>query len=129
MKKLIVLSWFLLQVMVGYSQNITDVEFRSVATSNPDIRTSSFVVILSDSNQIDKIEVELGSVEDQNDLIDQNFDFDVTTGLPSGFSYLRVGNRVFLGTSTITTSPTYSGRLRLKYSSGLYSSYFSFTAN
>ncbi len=129
MKKLIALTWFLLQLTFGFSQSINDVEFRSVATSNLDSLTSIFVVSLSDSSQIDKVEIELGSTEGQNDLINYDFDFDVTSGIPSGFSYLRVGNRVSLETGTIAAYPTFFGRARLKLSSGQYTSYFSFTAN
>ncbi|MBK9636431.1 MAG: hypothetical protein IPO63_00910 [Bacteroidetes bacterium] len=91
MKKLIAFTWFLLQLTFGFSQSINDVEFRSIATSNLDSLTSSFVVSLSDSTQIDKVEIELGSTEGQNDLINQNFDFDSNANLPSGFSYLRIG--------------------------------------
>ena len=129
MKKLIALTWFLLQLTFGFSQSINDVEFRSVATSNLDSLTSIFVVSLSDSSQIDKVEIELGSTEGQNDLINQNFDFDSNVGLPSGFSYFRIGNRVSLETGTIPAFPTYFGRARLKLSNGQYTSYFSFTAN
>jgi hypothetical protein len=129
MKKLIAFTWFLLQLTFGFSQSINDVAFRSVATSNPDSLTSSFVVSISDSTQIDKIEIELGSSDGQNDLVNQNFDFDVTIGLPSGFSYLRIGNRVSLETGIISSYPTFFGRARLKLSNGQYTSYFSFTAN
>lgn len=129
MKKLITLSWFLFQTVFGFCQGINDVEFHSLATSNPDILTSSFVVSLSDSTQIDKIEIELGSTDGQNDLINQNFDFDSSTGLPNGFSYLRSGNRVSLETGIIPAYPTFFGRVRLKLSNGQYTSYFSFTSN
>ncbi len=129
MKKLFALSWFLLQLTFGFSQNINDVAFRSVNTSNPDSLSCSFVVSLSDSTQIDKVEIELGSTEGQNDLINQNFDFDSNANLPSGFSYLRIGNRVSLETGTIPAYPTFFGRARLKLSNGQYTSYFSFIAN
>ena len=129
MKKLIALTWFLLQLTFGFSQIINDVEFRSMATSNQDSLTCSFVISISDSIQIDKVEIELGSTEGQDDLLNYNFDFDVTTGLPSGFSYLRSGIRVSLETGTIPIFPTYFGRARLKLSNGQYTSYFSFTAN
>ncbi|MBP6511852.1 MAG: hypothetical protein KA347_04210 [Bacteroidia bacterium] len=129
MKKLIALTWFLLQLTFGFSQIINDVEFRSMATSNQDSLTCSFVISISDSIQIDKVEIELGSTEGQNDLINQNFDFDSNANLPSGFSYLRIGYRVSLETGTIPTFPTFFGRARLKLSNGQYTSYFSFTAN
>lgn len=129
MKKLIASTWFLLQLTVGFSQNINDVAFRSVNTSNPDSLSCSFVVSLSDSTQIDKVEIELGSIDGQNDLVNQHFDFDVTTGLPIGFSYLRVGNRVSLKTGTILSYSTFYGRARLKLSNGQYTPYFSFIAN
>ena len=112
-----------------FSQIINDVEFRSMATSNQDSLTCSFVISISDSIQIDKVEIELGSTEGQNDLINQNFDFDSNANLPSGFSYLRIGYRVSLETGTIPTFPTFFGRARLKLSNGQYTSYFSFTAN
>jgi hypothetical protein len=129
MKNLVALVWLCFQMSFCYSQSINDVEFRSAVTSNSDSLTSSFVVSISDSSQIDKIEIELGSTEGQNDLINQNFDFDSNAGLPSGYSYLRVGNRVSLETGAIPAYPTFFGRARLKLSNGQYSSYFSFTAN
>ncbi|MBK7683743.1 MAG: hypothetical protein IPJ26_15305 [Bacteroidetes bacterium] len=73
MKKLIALTWFLLQLTFGFSQIINDVEFRSMATSNQDSLTCSFVISISDSIQVDKVEIELGSTEGQNDLINQKF--------------------------------------------------------
>lgn len=129
MKKLVTLSWLLFLASLGFSQSVNDVEFRSTATVDPDVLSSSFVVILSDSSQIDKVEIELGSTEGQNDLINYDFDFDVTSNLPNGYSYHRVGNRVSLVTGTVAAYSTFFGRARLKLSNGQYSSYFSFAAN
>ncbi|MBK7966500.1 MAG: hypothetical protein IPK10_15300 [Bacteroidetes bacterium] len=129
MKKLIALTWLLLQLNFGFSQSIKDVEFRKIETTNVGELSSSFVIHITDSVQIDKIEVDLGSNDGLSNLINQDFDFDIVTGLPNGFSYTRTGNSIVLETGIIPEYPTFFGRARLKLSNGLYSPYFSFTSN
>lgn len=110
-------------------QSIQDVSFSAVDSASSGIIKSSFVVQLTDSVQIDQIEVKVGSNEGLSDLLSYSFVFDQTSGLPNGFAYSRSAKRVSLETGTIAEFPTYFGRVRLKLSNGQYTNYFSFTSN
>lgn len=110
-------------------QSIQDVSFSAVDSASSGIIKSSFVVQVSDTVQIDQIEVKIGSNEGLSDLLSYAFTFDQTSGLPYGFSYVRNSKRVSLETGSISEYPTYFGRVRLKLSNGQYTDYFSFTSN
>jgi hypothetical protein len=129
MKKLTSLVVLVLSITIGYSQSITDIAFKAASTAAPDVVSCNFIIHLSDSILIDKIEVDLGTNDGASNLIDFSFDFDVSSGLASGFTYFRIGNSVYVETGTIPEYPTYFGRVRLKKSNGQYTDYFSFTSN
>lgn len=129
MKKFFTLAGFVLCTTLVLGQSIQDVSFSAVDSASSGIIVSSFVVQLTDTVQIDQIEVTLGSNEGLSDLLNYSFVFDQTNGLPNNFAYLRSAKRVSLDTGSITEYPTYFGRVRLKLSSGNYTDYFSFTSN
>ena len=113
----------------SFSQTLTDIAFKTAATSTPDVVLCNFFIQLSDTTQIDKIEIDLGTKDGTSDLIDFSFDYDIVSGLPAGFSYVRNGNSVSVETGTIAEYPMYFGRVRLKKSNGQFTDYFSFTSN
>ena len=129
MKKFASLFLLVLSFTISYGQSITDIAFKTDTTSTPEVVSCKFIIHLSDSTQIDVIDIDLGAMDGSSDLIEYNFDFDVSSGLPTGFSYVRSGNSVYVETGTIAEYPTYFGRVRLKKSNGQYSDYFSFTSN
>jgi archaellin len=129
MKNLFALAGFLLFTSLVSAQTIQDVSFTTRPDASPGVNLSSFIIQITDSTQIDQIELGIGSTFGVSDLLNQSFLFDQTTGLSNGLSYARNGNSVLLQAGAITEMPTYFGRVRLKLSNGQYTDYFSFTSN
>lgn len=129
MKKFFALAGLLLCTSLVSGQSIQDVSFKTRPDATSGVNLSSFTIQLTDSTQIDKIEVTLGTTDGHSDVLNESFTFDQTSGLANGLSYLRNANAVFLETGTITELPTYFGRVRLKLTNGQFTDYFSFTSN
>lgn len=129
MKRILAIVSTILLTSEVMGQSIQDVSFSAVDSASSGIIKSSFVVQVTDTVQIDQIEVVVGSNEGLSDLLNFSFTFDQASGLPYGFSYDRNSKRVSLETGTISEYPTYFGRVRLKLSNGQYTDYFSFTSN
>jgi hypothetical protein len=129
MKKFFVLAGFLLCSTLVFGQSVQDVSFKTRPDASPGVNLSSFTIQLTDSTQIEKIEVAIGTADGLSDVLNQSFVFDQTSGLSNGLSYSRNLNSVFLETGTITEQPTYFGRVRLKLTNGQFTDYFSFTSN
>ncbi len=102
-----------------------------VITSQPvnDVVEGTMFITLSDTNQIDLIEVKVGSKEGQADLANQQFTYDQTSGLPAGMSWQRIGNRITLSLGSFAYSDLQFGYVRLKNSSGVWSGTFAFVTN
>ncbi|MEO8151209.1 MAG: hypothetical protein ABI723_26495 [Bacteroidia bacterium] len=105
--------------------------FVSMETSatNPALLEGTFVVTLSDTTAITNIQVKLGTDATLTDVMSHTFVFDIQSGLPSGFTYSRIGNRVTLGIGTYTDKSTFYGEARLQSSSGSWSQPFQFITN
>ena len=88
-----------------------------------------FYVEVPDSNAVSQIELTLGSDATQTDIFNHTFDYDVTTGLPSGYSFSRNGNKVYLGLGTFPDPSVYYAKVRLKNNSGTWSDYYEFYGN
>ena len=71
-----------------------------VTTSAPvnDVVTGTMFITLTDTNQIDLIEVKVGSKEGQADLANHQFTYDQTSGLPAGMATLDSSKRSLLST-------------------------------
>jgi hypothetical protein len=80
----------------------------------------SFIVELSDTLNINQIEVALGSMPDSTNVTLKNFSFDAAP--PSGCSYTRTGFNVVLGIGTLPERSTYYARARVN-NSGTWTSY------
>ncbi|MBK7681508.1 MAG: hypothetical protein KA347_01935 [Bacteroidia bacterium] len=102
-----------------------------VITSQPvnDVVEGTMFITLTDTNQIDLIEVKVGSKEGQADLANHQFTFDQTSGLPAGMSWQRTGNRITLSLGSFAYSDLQFGYVRLKNSSGVWSDTFAFVTN
>ncbi|MBP6511984.1 MAG: hypothetical protein KA347_04890 [Bacteroidia bacterium] len=102
-----------------------------VITSSPvnDVVEGTMFITLTDTNQIDLIEVKVGSREGQADLANQQFTFDQTSGLPAGMSWQRSGYRITLSLGSFAYSDVQFGYVRLKNSSGVWSDTFAFVTN
>jgi hypothetical protein len=89
----------------------------------------SFVIVVEDTNDVQQLEVKLGSEPGAVNLANAVFNYDVSTGLPAGHSYERHGKTLTLGTGSFSERSTYFGSVRLKNSAGLWSEPFLFIAN
>ena len=76
-----------------------------VITSQPvnDVVEGAMFITLTDTNQIDLIEVKVGSKEGQADLANQQFTYDQTAGLPTGMTWQRTGYRITLYLGSFAT--------------------------
>ena len=129
MKKFFALAGLLLCTTLVFGQSIQDVSFKTRPDVSPGVNLSSFTIQLTDSTQIEKIEVTIGTADGLSDVLNQSFVFDQSSGLSTGLAYARNANAVFLETGAITELPTYFGRVRLKLTNGQFTDYFSFTSN
>jgi hypothetical protein len=102
-----------------------------VTTSAPvnDVVTGTMFITLTDTNQIDLVEVKVGSREGQADLANQQFTFDQTSGLSLGMAWQRTGFRITLSLGSFAYSDLQFGYVRLKNSSGVWSDTFAFVTN
>lgn len=102
-----------------------------VTTSTPvnDVVEGTMFITLTDTNQIDLIEVKVGSKEGQADLANQQFTYDQTSGLPAGMSWHRTGYRITLSLGSFAYSDLQFGYVRLKNSSGVWGKIFAFVTN
>ncbi|MBK7389791.1 MAG: hypothetical protein IPI23_12200 [Bacteroidetes bacterium] len=122
-KALLAISFLWLTVFNSYAQAPLDGVFNYVNG------TPVFYVEVPDSNAVSQIELTLGSDATQTDIFNHIFDFEVTIGLPSGFSFSRIGNKVYLGLGTFPDPSVYYAKVRLKNSSGAWSDYYEFYGN
>ena len=113
----------LLMPFNGICQSVTD------ASASHSGASSTYYVLLSDTVNVSQIETQLGSSSGQSDILNHIFDYDVSTGLPSGYTYSRQGNKLFLGVSSLTANEIYYGTVRVKNTSGTWSSAYSFITN
>ncbi|MBK7682143.1 MAG: hypothetical protein IPJ26_06590 [Bacteroidetes bacterium] len=102
-----------------------------VITSAPinDVVEGTMFITLSDTSQIDLIEVKVGSKEGQADLANHQFTYDQTSGLPAGMAWQRTGYRITLSLGSFAYSDLQFGYVRLKNNSGVWSDIFAFVTN
>ena len=102
-----------------------------VTTSAPinDVVEGTMFITLSETSQIDLIEVKVGSKEGQADLANHQFTYDQTSGLPAGMAWQRTGYRITLSLGSFAYSDLQFGYVRLKNNSGVWSDIFAFVTN
>jgi hypothetical protein len=94
-----------------------------------DVVEGTMFITLTDTSQIDLIEVKVGSKEGQADLANHQFTYDQTSGLPAGMAWQRTGYRITLSLGSFAYSDLQFGYVRLKNSSGVWSDTFAFVTN
>jgi hypothetical protein len=101
-----------------------------VTTSDPvnDIVMGTMFVTLADTNQVEFIEIKLGSNEGVFNLFDYSFVYDQTTSLPTGCTWNRVGTKLNLALGEFDYSDVQFGSVRVK-SNGVWSDAFAFVTN
>ncbi len=102
-----------------------------VTTTVPvnDSVNGTMFITLSDTNQVDLIEIKLGSNSGVNDLFNYSFAYDQTTGLPAGYAWSRTGSKLNLQLGSFAYSDVQFGSVRVKNASGVWSDAFAFVTN
>lgn len=75
-------------------------------------------ITLSDTTNISVIKVSIGTVSGANDILDYDFVFDTESGLPSGLSYRREQNNVYLGLFNTYQADMFYYEVQMEDSSG-----------
>lgn len=88
-----------------------------------------FNIELASSADVNSIKVRLGSTQNEFDLIDHVFEFDITSGLPSGFTFSRNGNSCILGIGLLDKPDTIFGEVSIEDSNGHWSDPYQFISN
>ena len=76
-----------------------------------------------------QIELSVGVSENDTSLLFQVIDFDNSSTLPAGYTYVRTGNRIVIGATGPTPAWTYFCRVRIKNNQGTWSQPYVFLAN
>ena len=88
-----------------------------------------FFVLLPDTNNLDALEIKLGSNEGDSNLVNYTFSYDVTTGLPAGFSWNREGLKVYLNVGSFPLTDLRYGKVRLRRTGQGFGADYAFVAN
>ncbi len=91
--------------------------------------TGSVMISLPDTNTCSEIEVTLGSKSETGDLFAHVYTYDQSTGLTSGLNYTRDGANVTVGIGAVVVPPAYNVKIRLKNTSGNWSSWYEYITN
>lgn len=120
----LILSFCLINSFSSIGQSITPIDGSVVIDS-----LTVFYVELPDTVNIASIEVGLGHDQNTTDIILREFIFDESNGLPSGLSYLRVANKVWLTLGNLGHPSAWFATIRIKNVAGVWGDSFSFIGN
>jgi len=81
----------------------------------------TMVIEVSDTTNISKIHVKIGSTEGANDLFSQTFNYDVSDSLslPASMTYKREGKVIYLGVGNYTGLNHFFGEAKLEDNAGI----------
>jgi hypothetical protein len=118
---------FLFNSIYAQTNSVTDA-FAAMQGSGANQFAGTIVVTVSDTNNVDLVEVSLkNSSGDQ--LMNHTYQYDVTTGLPSGWTYSRSRNKITLHIGSYAAEDSYIGSARIKDNSGNWSASYRFITN
>lgn len=129
-KKLIAIAICLIAPLIVNAQTASDATLIMDDSQAPgSLYAGTFTIMLSDTNNVSQIEIKLGTSLGATDIMSNTFNYDVTTGLPTAYTYARQGNKLTLGIGNYTELNTYFGCVRIKNATGTWSSSFNFITN
>jgi hypothetical protein len=126
--KLVLLIFVLMAPLITMAQTPEDATVSLTPDTGGTVK-GLFYVLLPDTNNLDVLEILLGSAEDTTDLVNYTFAFDVTTGLPSGFSWNRDGLKVYMNVGSFPLTELRYGKVRLRRTGQSYGAAYAFVAN
>lgn len=88
-----------------------------------------FYVLLPDTNNLESVEVVLGSTDGASDLVNYTFGYDVTAGLPSGFSWNRDGLKLYLNVGSFAATELRFGKVKLRRAGAGWGNAYKFVSN
>lgn len=88
-----------------------------------------FKVVVPDTNDVNQVEMLVGSNDNPAELFSQTVTYDQSSGLPTGVTYSRSGNEITIGMGTVTLLSAYHAKVRLKNSSNNWSDWYEFIGN
>ena len=86
-------------------------------------------MVVADTNDVNEIEMLIGTDDNASEMFSHIFTYDQTSGLPFGMSYSRTGNEINVGMGTVTFLNAYHAKVRLKNGSNNWSNWYEFIGN
>ena len=126
--KLVMLIFVLLAPMITMAQTPEDATVSLTPDTGGTVK-GVFFVLLPDTNNLDALEIKLGSNEGDSNLVNYTFSYDVTTGLPSGFSWNRDGLKVYMNVGSFPLTDLRYGKVRLRRTGQGFGTDYAFVAN
>ena len=126
-RKTLLLLFILFSGIPLQAQSNFDAYVITSAPVNDKVMGTMFVT-LADTNQVEFIEIKLGSNEGVFNLFDYSFVYDQTTSLPTVCTWNRVRTKLNLALGEFDYSDVQFGSVRVK-SNGVWSDAFSFVTN
>ena len=126
--KLVLLIFVLMTPMITMAQTPEDATMSLTPDTSGTVK-GLFYVLLPDTNNLDAVEILLGSAEDTTDLVNYTFAFDVTTGLPSGFSWNRDGLKLNLNVGNFAATELRFGKVKLRRAGAGWGNAYKFVSN
>lgn len=131
MKKTLIILLLLLGIGVikTQAQSILPTDAYAYFVNTGGAFSGYFYVALPDSQIVNAIKIKLGTADGVADLADYTFAYDVTTGLPANYSYLRNNLICTLGVGIITEPATCFGEVQLQDGNGSWGTSIKFISN
>jgi hypothetical protein len=126
--KRVLLILVLLAPMISMAQTPEDATVSLTPDTGGTVK-GVFFVLLPDTNNLDALEIQLGSNEGDSNLVNYTFSYDVTTGLPTGFSWNREGLKVYLNVGSFPLTDLRYGKVRLRRTGQSFGADYAFVAN
>ena len=126
--KLVLLIFVLLAPMITMAQTPEDATVSLTPDTGGTVK-GVFFVLLPDTNNLDALEIQLGSNEGDSNLVNYTFSYDVITGLPSGFSWNRDGLKVYMNVGSFPLTDLRYGKVRLRRTGQGFGADYAFVAN
>ena len=88
-----------------------------------------FFILLPDTNNLEALMIQLGSSEGDSNLVNHTFTYDLTSGLPPGYSWNRIGLRVYINVGSFLLTDLRFGKVRLRRVGQSWGNEYAFVSN
>jgi|GEM_PF-1923426 len=119
--------WFL--ILFCYGTNTAHAQSPLDAAVTFSGNEGTFKVMVPDTNDVNEIEMQVGTQDNASEMFSQIFSYDQLSGFPSGMSYSQSGNEITFGMGTVVLQNAYHAKVRLKNGSNSWSDWYEFIGN